>query len=226
MKIINSPNLLQRYIELYNINSIFSNDLKKHMILYEFKKNEHIFNSLEKVNYFFFLVSGGAKIILNLENGKSLLIDYCKPLDMLGEMEIVNNPYARYDVVASELTTLIGFPIETFKVLVEGDPLFWKYLYSSSLSKLQSTLATNIISSAYTFEHVLANYIITHAIESDDEIFLDSINFNDLAQLLGTSYRHLNRVLKKFIENGFIIKEKRKIIISNYEKLSEYYIEI
>ncbi|MCK5780430.1 MAG: cyclic nucleotide-binding domain-containing protein [Psychrilyobacter sp.] len=226
MKIINSPNLLQRYIELYNINSIFSNDLKTHMALYEFKKNEHIFNSLERVNHFFFLVSGGAKIILNLENGKSLLIDYCKPLDMLGEMEIVNNPYARYDVVASEPTTVIGFNIEVFKNLIKDDPLFWKYLYSASLSKLQATLTTNIISSAYTFEHVLANYIITHSIERDDEIFLDSINFSDLAQLLGTSYRHLNRVLKNFIEKGFIIKEKRKIIISNYEKLSNYYVEV
>jgi len=226
MKIINSPNLLKKYIELYNINSFFSNNLEKYMSLYRFKKGEHIFTSSEKVEYFFFLVSGGAKIVLNLENGKSILIDYSKPLEMLGEMEIINNPYSKYDVITIEDSTLIGIPINTFSKLIDNDSIFWKYLYSSTIDKLQSTVTSNIISSSFSFEHVLANYLITHSIEKDDEIIVESASFNDLSQLLGTSYRHLNRVLKKFIENGLIKKDKRKIIITNYEKLSEYYIEL
>jgi len=226
MKIINSPNLLKKYIELYNINSFFSTNIEKYMSLYQFKKGELLFTTSEKVNFFYFLVSGGTKIVLNLETGKSLLIDYSKPLEMLGEMEIVNNPYSKYDVIATEDSTLIGIPMETFSKLIDSDPIFWKYLYSSTIDKLQSTVNSNIISSSYSFEHVLANYLITHAIEVGDEILVESINFSDLSQLLGTSYRHLNRVLKKFIEKGLIKKDKRKIIITNYEKLSEYYVEL
>jgi len=226
MKIINSPNLLKKYIELYNISSIFSNNLEKYMSLYQFKKNEHLFTSSEKVNYFYLLVAGGTKIVLNLENGKSLLIDYSKPLEMLGEMEIINNPYSKYDIIATEDTTVIGISMSIFSKLIADDPIFWKYLYSSTLNKLQATVNSNIISSSYSFEHVLANYLITHAVEKGDEILIESTSFNDLSQLLGTSYRHLNRVLKKFIEQGLIKKDKRRIVITNYEKLSEYYIEL
>jgi CRP-like cAMP-binding protein len=226
MKVINSPNLLKKYIELYNIKSIFSNDLEKYMTLYQVKKGELLLSTSEKVTFFYLLVSGGTKIVLNLENGKSLLIDYSKPLEMLGEMEIINSPYSKYDVVATEDSTLIGIPMETFAKLIDSDPIFWKYLYSSTIDKLQSTVNSNIISSSYSFEHVLANYLITHAIEVGDQILVESINFSDLSQLLGTSYRHLNRVLKKFIDKGLIDKDKRKIIITNYDKLSEYYVEL
>jgi CRP-like cAMP-binding protein len=226
MKIINSPNLLRKYIELYNIQSIFSENLEDHMNLYQFKKGEYLFTSSEKVSYFFLLVSGGAKVVLNLENGKSILIDYSKPLEMLGEMEIINNQYSKYDIIAMEDSTVIGIPMEAFSKLIDNDPIFWKHLYSSSLDKLQSTVTSNIISSSYSFEHVLANYLITHSVEKADEIVVESASFNDLSQLLGTSYRHLNRVLKKFIQNGLIKKDKRRIIITNYEKLSEYYIEL
>lgn len=226
MKIINSSNLLKKYIELYNINAIFSNNLEKYMSLYQFKKGEHLFTSSEKVNYFFLLVSGGTKIVLNLENGKSLLIDYSNPLEMLGEMEIINSPYSKYDIIATEDTTVIGISMSIFSKLIEDDPKFWKYLYNSTLNKLQATVNSNIISSSYSFEHVLANYIITHSVEKGDKILLESTSFNDLSQILGTSYRHLNRVLKKFIDKGLIIKDNRRIIVVDYEKLSKYYIEL
>ncbi len=226
MKSISSPNLLKKYIELYNINSIFSNNLEKHMSLYEFKKGEHLLTSSEKVDFFFLLVSGSVKVVLNLENGKSLLIDYGAPLEMLGEMEIINSPYSKYDIIATENTTVIGIPMKKFSKLIENDPIFWKHLYNSTLDKLQATVTSNIISSSYSFEHVLANYLITHATERDGEITVDSASFNDLSQILGTSYRHLNRVLKKFIDNKLIIKKRRKIIIIDYDKLSEYYIEL
>jgi len=226
MKIINSPNLLKKYIELYNINSIFSNNLEKHMSLYQFEKNEYLFTSSTEVNYFYLLVSGGTKNVLNLENGKSLLINYSEPLEMLGDMEIINNSYSKYDVIAIKDTTVIGIDMSIFSKLIANDPIFWKYLYNSTLDKLQYTVNSNIISSSYSFEHVLANYLITHAVEKGDEILIESASFNDLSQLLGTSYRHLNRVLKKFIEQGLIKKDKRRIIITDYEKLSEYYIEL
>ena len=51
---------------------------------------------------------------------------------------------------------------------------------------------------------------------------IDEINFDkltDLATFLGTSYRHLNRVIENFESEGIIKKENKQIIILNYEKL-------
>jgi CRP-like cAMP-binding protein len=226
MKLLNNPHLLKKYINLYNIDLFFSQDLTEHMSLYKVKKGEHLLSTSEEVTHFFFLVSGGVKIVLNLENGNTLLITYSTPLEMLGEMEILDNPYSKYDVIATEDSIVIAIPRKTFSKLIENDPVFWKRLYSSTLNKLQSTINTKIISSAYSLEHVLANYLITHTTEKDDIILVENVNFSELAQLLGTSYRHLNRIFKKFIELKILKKDGKNIVILDYDKLSDYYIEL
>ncbi len=52
----------------------------------------------------------------------------------------------------------------------------------------------------YTLESRLAAYILALAIDKV-EVILDE-SYADMADLLGTSYRHLARVLNKFVEEG------------------------
>ena len=56
-----------------------------------FKKGEYICNENEKMEYLFFLVEGKGKVYVILKNGKSLLLSFCYPLTVIGDIEIVNN---------------------------------------------------------------------------------------------------------------------------------------
>ena len=51
MKRIYDSELLNQYVDKYNINEFFSADLKAHMELIYFKRNEYICKENEKINY-------------------------------------------------------------------------------------------------------------------------------------------------------------------------------
>lgn len=44
-------------------------------------------------------------------------------------------------------------------------------------------------------------------------------NYSEIAELLGTSYRHLHRTLNKFCLEGILNKKNKEYSIENYEKL-------
>ena len=50
---------------------------------------------------------------------------------------------------------------------------------------------------------------------------LKTFKLTELATLLGTSYRHLSRIVNEFITNGIIEKKKGIITIKDIEKLKE-----
>ena len=56
--------------------------------------------------------------------------------------------------------------------------------------------------------------------EKAKEIFVDIDGINNLSELLGSSYRHLNRVIKNLSDLKIIEKNKNTIKILNLEKLT------
>jgi CRP-like cAMP-binding protein len=65
----------------------------------------------------------------------------------------------------------------------------------------------------YPVEVRLATYLLSVS-------QLSTSSLTDAAQLIGTSYRHLNRVIQKFCAEGLIARKKEFIIIMDREGLS------
>ena len=74
----------------------------------------------------------------------------------------------------------------------------------------------------FPLENKLASYLL--AMNSNNIIMID--NYSNLADLLGTSYRHLNRVLNKLVEKGIILKDKNEIKILNKEELENICVDL
>ena len=83
MKKINNSELMNTYINKYNINDIFTSDMREYMELFHFKRNEFLCKEDEPIDYLFFFVEGKAKVYISLKNGKSLLICFYYPLMVL-----------------------------------------------------------------------------------------------------------------------------------------------
>jgi len=227
MKLLKDEELLRTYLEIYNINSYFSSDLSKYMQVFEFKKGEFLMSTTKQIEYIFFLVVGKCKVLSHLDNGKSVLISYLTPLEIMGEMEILEEiKFSRFDIVASENVIVVGIDFKKLSTLVENDTVFWKSIYRSTTQKLQSTVNFHILSISYSFEHVLANFLINNAIEVNGKIIVEFDSLNDVSQLLGTSYRHLNRVLKKMADERILLKEKNRIEVLNYDMLEELFVDV
>lgn len=70
----------------------------------------------------------------------------------------------------------------------------------------------------YPVEVRFASYL-TSIVCDEQNCALNRSELKDTADLIGTSSRHLNRIIKAFIEDGMIERTETDIIIKNREKL-------
>jgi CRP-like cAMP-binding protein len=74
----------------------------------------------------------------------------------------------------------------------------------------------------YPVEVRLASYLLSVTQDENDSLFsgqLSTTRLTDIANLIGTSYRHLNRVIRQFCSNGLIERGKGFILIKDREAL-------
>lgn len=74
----------------------------------------------------------------------------------------------------------------------------------------------------YPVEVRLASYLLSVSFDKSDSLFDGQIRISikDAANLIGTSYRHLNRVIGQFCTEGLIERNKGFILVKDREGLS------
>ncbi len=211
MEKINDKKLLDKYIAEFNMDQLFTRDMKPYMELFFYKKNEFIVRDSEKMVYLFFLVNGKTKVFTTLSNGKSLLLCFYQEFKVLGDLEITGSPNAVTNIQVIEDTTCIGLSLEKVKVLLLEDAKFLRFICGSLGDKLYRCSKNSSINLLYSLENRLASYIYTTGERIKDSggktkiIFKE--NMTEIAELLGTSYRHLLRTLNGLCLMGVLIKE-------------------
>lgn len=205
MKKIIDDEKLSYYISRFNMNEIFSIDMKPYMQLFFFNKNEHICKSEEKIDYLFFFVHGKAKVYSTLSNGKSLLLCFYKPFKVIGELEFIDFETADSNIQVIEETYCVGIPMEKIRELLLDDPKFLRYMCSSLGEKLIRLSNYSSINLLYPLENRLASYILAVTDFNENNITFDG-NLSEVSELLGTSYRHLLRTLNLLCKQKIIKK--------------------
>ncbi|BEP28923.1 transcriptional regulator YeiL [Helicovermis profundi] len=211
------------YLKKYEIKSLFDTDISSFLEIHKFKKGESISVTDEPVEFFYFQVEGKSKVFKLLKNGKSLLMKFFNPLEIIGEIELIQNITANSNITATSECVMIGIEMKKLKELTENDITFLKFLNKHLVVKLKEFSLSSSINLLYPLENRLASYILaTSSRDDSNKKFVDGINTNkltEMADLLGTSYRHLNRTLKGLQDKGLVKKEKSSIIIINKDEL-------
>ncbi|MGB3366480.1 MAG: cyclic nucleotide-binding domain-containing protein [Acidaminobacteraceae bacterium] len=221
---INDPNLLSHYMKKYEISSLFDNDLTPYFDIHKFKKGESITKTDEPIEFFYFLVDGKAKIYKLLKNGKSLLMKFFTPLEVIGEIELIEEINANSNIDAISDCILIAIEMDTLRRFASDDIKFLKFLNKHLVVKLKEFSLSSSINQLYPLESRLASYILTTSSDGPASKFIEGISTNkltEMADLLGTSYRHLNRTLKNLQDSGLIQKKRTAIIITDKDTLEE-----
>jgi CRP-like cAMP-binding protein len=214
--------LVDYYIEKYKLDIIKYGDLRKYTKLFIFNKNEYIYQMDEEIDYFYFFVSGKAKVFTIVENGRSLLLRFYKPLMVIGDLEFANSNhnYASTSIMALNEVHCIGIPIKILEKEYENDIEFLKFVNNSLAEKLADLSIASSLNLLYPLENRLASYFVYLDNENSNEfIVIDKLT--DIAELLGSSYRHLLRVMKKFQNEKLIIKNKNNVKIINNKILKQ-----
>lgn len=223
MKAINNQKELEYFVKHYKINDHFTLDMIPYMSLWEYEKNEDILIAGNPLEHFYFVVEGKAKIYTRLENGKSVLLRFARPLSELGSLELMHeNRLVNTCVSAHFKTKVIRIAFTDLEKYALSDPLFLRYNVLRLSHKLETESAKSSLNVTYPFKNRFASYLIsitTLNSERIDEIRIEKMT--DLATYLGTSYRHLTRVVKNFEQEKIIKRENKKFIILNYAALED-----
>jgi len=223
MKRIYDQIQLDNYVKTFNIENFFGVDMKKYMELHIFDKGSHLVKNNEPIDYLYFFVEGKVKVYTILKNGKSLLFRLYKPLVIIGDVEFIDYNTANSNIEAINECFCIGISMSNIRNYAVNDPTFLKCMCTSLGKKFISSSIASSINILYPLENRLASYLLAITPENSQHSNLDggiiTDNFSEMADLLGTSYRHLIRTINKLCNENIIRKEKKSITILDIDAL-------
>ena len=169
-----------------------------------FQKNDYICTQGQAITELTYILSGKVKIVRSLFNGKEHILETLNQPQILGDVELMTNQPAGSSVIALEEVQAVQLPLNNKEELLK-DPVFLYQIgrnLARALHKQGITASTN---ASYSVKERLA----THILNSEEENIFQ-LSPSILASRFGTSYRHVQRVIKQFIDQGIIEKEAFK----------------
>lgn len=212
---------LATYVERHGLADILSADLLASIRLQSYAPGEHIIRKGEPVHDLLFFVEGRAKVYSQMDNGSSLLLRFYRPFDILGDVELF--AYDRYflDVEAITASACLAVASESIKKAAGRNSRLLIYLCGRLGAKLVESNSSAAINLLYPVENRLASYLLAmmEGPSAHAGLAMGTDNLGELAEILGTSYRQLARVVRSFREEGILATERGRIRVLDSRKL-------
>lgn len=224
MKKIEDSFIIENYYNELNMQKIFINNVKDDMKLLKFDKNEYLTRDGEELEYLLFFIQGKAKVFKTLPNGRNLLLAFYKPFTVIGDIEVVKNQKATGTIQALSTCYCLGIPMEKARIELTEDRKFLKFTCESLAGKLEAVSMNSSINILYSLENRLASYINESIVydENEDNLYIDfDENLTNIAELLGSSYRHLLRTFNTLCRKGVLERDNGKYKIINRTLLKD-----
>ncbi|RRJ65643.1 Crp/Fnr family transcriptional regulator [Paenibacillus oralis] len=224
MNEIEDRGLLKAYMRAYQLDNIFTEPLIPHLTLFAFDQGELICAQGEPSGVMYVLVKGKIKIYNTSEEGRTLIISFKTPLEVIGDVEYIRNGDIINTVEAVSPVHMIGVEYRWLrKYCGDHSPLlhFLLDIITKKFYMKSSSMSFNLL---YPVEVRLASYLLSVTFDESDADFRGELSTSDLtdaANLIGTSYRHLNRVLQKFGARGLIERSRKGILVKDREGLQK-----
>ncbi|WP_342429582.1 Crp/Fnr family transcriptional regulator [Neobacillus sp. FSL H8-0543] len=221
MKEIKDQEQLLSYIQDFQLESVFHEPLFPHLSLYSFEQGELICSQGEASQYLYVLVKGKLKIYTSSHEGNTLILSFQKPLELIGDIEYVQGIDIINTVEAVSPVTMIGIHQRWLKKYGSDHAPLLRFLLDVITKKFylkNNSMSLNIMNPV---EVRLASYLLSVTLDEFDSLFKNQINISikDAANLIGTSARHLNRVIKHLCSVGLIERNKGTILVKDREGL-------
>ena len=186
------------------LNQVFPPPYLNQLQKVTFQKGDYICTQGQAITELTYILSGRVKIVRSLSNGKEHILEMPQQPQLLGDVELMTNQLAGSSVIALEEVQTVQLPLNNKEELLK-DPVFLYQIgrnLAMALHKQGITASTN---ASYSVKERLA----THILNSEEENIFQ-LSPSILASRFGTSYRHVQRVIKQFIDQGIIEKEAFK----------------
>lgn len=206
------------YLERYQLEHIFDASLRKAMHIQTFAPGEALCRQGDVAHELYLLVEGKLKITHMSATGKRLVLSFKHPFDLVGDIEFVRKIDLMNTVEAVTPVTVLRIAYPDLEEARAHHSAFLLFLLETITKKFElksHTLSFNLL---YPVEVRLASYLLSMTPNTDA---FASKELVDAADLIGTSYRHVNRVLRHFVDDGLIRRTQHTIEIIDRDGLME-----
>lgn len=185
-----------------------------------FRRGETLIRMGDPVTRFMLVRSGRAKLLISSDEGKDLLLAFTRENEILGDLEFFSPGPSTVSIRAVTECQALALDLAEFRRLASGSHELLKVLGSAVAFKLRRSNTKLSVNILYPLRERLASYLFGLVSGTDrDDIRGDSLM--DMADLLGTSYRHLNRVVSQFADEGLLERTPWGLRIKDLPRLAQ-----
>lgn len=187
-----------------------------------FAKGQTIFSDGDPGVGFYVVISGRVKIYKLSPDGKEQILHVFGPGEPFAEAAVFAGANFPANAIALETSRIFFFPRISFVALIKDNPAL--------AMNMMAALSLRLKKFAHLIEDLslkevpgrLANHLLLLATEQNNrqEVSLDFTK-SHLASLLGTIPETLSRILTKMSKEELIVSQGSKIIILDFEALSD-----
>jgi CRP/FNR family transcriptional regulator, putaive post-exponential-phase nitrogen-starvation regulator len=211
---------VRSYYTQYQLDRFVAADQIDHFKIQHFARGENICELEQPIEYLHFLVEGRAKVFLPMESTRQLLLCFYEPLQLFGDLEMFEQaPISTTTVEALTPCVCLGLSRAFVIDHMAMDPVFLKQLCLSLGRKLGRVIRNSALNLLHPLENRVASYILATATANHQHQLVFSGNLTQIADLLGTSFRHLHRTLQAFCDQGILAKVKTSYTIQQVGEL-------
>lgn len=197
MHVPQTDQTIRRYVEMFQMKRFLNADLLQSLQLFTFPAYANVYVEREAMKYLYFLVEGQVQCSHYHLNGKLAVIALSEPFTAIGDLEVMSRERVGSNVIATKPTTMLGIADAAVQQFGADDPRFLRFLIDQLRQKIynNNTLQTGRV---LPVACRLALYILALPVTEPGQ-FATLPDKESLASLLGTTERHLNRVINDLV---------------------------
>ena len=182
-----------------------------------FEQGDYLLREGEPIDCIYFVVSGKAKVCLNISNGRQLLLSYFLSEGIIGDAELMIGRHTAITTLQAVSDFIcIGLPLTVYAAALKNNITFVNYIGKELAEKLMQSSINRAITILQPLDARLCAYITQTA---SGGIFRETLT--EVAELVGTSYRHLLRCLDKLCKDKILQKQVYGYQIINQHELNK-----
>ena len=198
-------------------------ELKDHMSIQHFKKNETLYQEGEVPQMFHCLISGKVKIYKDGIGGRTQIVRVIKPVEYFGYRAYFANQNYVTSAAAFETSTVCLIPIEMIeKWMMENNHLALFFVRQLAVEVGNSDQRTVNLTQKHIRGRLAESLIFlrdNYGLEEDGYTLSIYLSREDLASLSNMTTSNAIRTLSTFANEGLITIDGRKIKLINMDEL-------
>ncbi|KJD45560.1 Crp/Fnr family transcriptional regulator [Paenibacillus terrae] len=224
MKEIQDQEQLKHFLQLHQLETILHEPLRPYLSLHRLEQGEKLCSQGDSIEHLYILVQGKVKIYTSSTEGKTLVLCFKTPIEIIGDVEYIRSSNVINTVEAVSPIYVISIHHQWMNKYGRDYAPMLQFLLDIVTRKFCMDSDFSSFNLMYPVEVRLASYLLSVSFDEGDASFHEELRASslvDVANLIGTSYRHLNRVIRKMSAEGLVERARGYIVIRDREGLGQ-----